>query len=114
MKKYLILCVLILFAASCEAFAHPPVNVEVNYEPNGQTISVIVRHDVGNPRTHFIKEIDVSLNGKRIIEDKFTRQSNDNGQSADYEVPSLKKGDTVTVDAYCSVSGKKTASISIK
>lgn len=114
MKKNVMLCVLLLLAASNNAFAHPPGHIDITYEPNSQTISVLVEHNVGNPRTHFIKEIDVSLNGKRMIEDKFTRQSNDNDQSADYEIPDLKKGDTITVDAYCSISGQNSTVISIK
>lgn len=105
---------ILVFFASQTAFAHPPSNIGITSDPSSQTISVIVYHDVANPKTHYIKEIDIAVNGKRVIEDKFTMQSENNSQQATYELPDLKNGDKVTAEAFCNVSGQKSVSMTVK
>jgi desulfoferrodoxin (superoxide reductase-like protein) len=85
------------------AFAHPPSNIDIS--TNEDTVQVTVTHNVNDPHTHYIKTIELSLNGKKIIEQSFSFQYDKNFQKATYFLPALKKGDVLSVDADCNQFG---------
>lgn len=55
--------------------------------------------------TTFLK-VDVSLNDIEIIEHKISRQDSNTNQTTSYLIPDTKTGDMISVEAYCSISGK--------
>ena len=57
------------------------------------------------PTEHFIKEITVMVNGKKIETKKFKMQDSNSGQMTAFIVTPLKKGDKITVDTKCSIKG---------
>lgn len=95
------------------AFAHPPNDIIFKYDKKSKIFSVGVAHSVKNPAKHFIKEIDIKVNRKEWISQKFTSQANSEVQAASYAQADLKKGDVVEVLAVCSEKGelKKTFKI---
>ena len=96
-----------LFLVSCSvAFAHPPSDIIFKYDGKNKILSVGVAHSVKDPQKHFIKEIDIKVNGKEWIKQKFINQANKNAQAASYAQVSLKKGDVIEVLADCNESGK--------
>jgi len=93
------------------AFSHPASNVTLVVD--GTILIVTVQHNVSNPRTHYIKEIIVTLNEKNIITQLFFLQT-DNTQKVSYTIPSLKSGDTITVEANCNRGGNRKGIITVK
>lgn len=85
------------------AFAHPPSAIEIKVD--GKKIEVEVRHSVGNPNTHYIDDIDVTVNDKEMIVQKFDSQINESGQLGIYVIPSLKSGDKIVVEVDCNMGG---------
>jgi len=71
-----------------------------------KTFSVLVLHEVRNPKEHFIKKVEVKLNGSSVITQKITRQDRDNAVTVVYIIPDVKPGDVVNLEAECSISGK--------
>ena len=71
-------------------------------------------HDVGNPLNHYIKKVDVGLNGKEIIEHSLSRQDNNDSQTISYFIPDVKNGDLLSVEGHCSISGKLKKEIVVK
>jgi len=88
------------------AYAHPPSDIIITFDPKTKILSAVIMHNVSNPESHFIKKVDIGLNGKEIIELKFSRQDNNASQPVSYLIPDAKAGDTLSVEAYCSISGK--------
>jgi len=106
---FLFLLIMCLFLPT-QAFSHPASKVILSVED--KILQVTVQHNVGNPQTHYINEITVTLNGKKIITQLFFLQT-DNTQKVSYTIPSLKPGDTITVLAHCNRGGNREGTITV-
>ena len=107
--KIIIVLIVSLFY-SILVFAHPPTKIDISV--NETVIGIIVTHPVPNPANHYINKIEVSLNEKKIIEQSFSLQT-ENTQKASYNIPELKKGDVVTVEADCNQYGELEQKITV-
>jgi len=108
--KYLILSLIIMLFVVSPVFAHSPKSVEITVSE--KNISVSISHGVSNPKNHYVKRVEVMLNGQKIIEQKFSLQEG-NSQEVIYHIPSLKISDTVTVEAFCNIGGSQKKTIII-
>ncbi len=89
-----------------DVFAHPPSDIEISFDSATKTLKAVITHPVSNPKTHFINKVDVFLNGEEIVEHKISAQDNNSTQTVSYLIPDAKPQDTVSVEAYCNISGK--------
>lgn len=111
MKKTILILLLLSFAATI-SLAHPPK--KINLKLTGERLSVEVLHESGSVQTHYIKSIEVMLDGKKMIEQHYTLQM-PSGQTATYDIPDLaKKYKTLAVTATCSKFGSKTQTLMLK
>lgn len=94
-----------------QAFSHPASKVILSVE--GNILHITIQHNVSNPQTHYINEITVTLNGKKIITQLLFLQT-DNTQKVSYTIPSLKSGDTITVLAHCNKGGNRKGTITVQ
>lgn len=104
---------LILLNQTEDAYAHPPQDIIITYDPDTKILQAVIIHNVSNPEKHYIKKVNVSLNGLHIIEHKISKQDNNTSQTAAYLIPDAKSGDTVSVEAYCSISGEMEKQITL-
>jgi small ligand-binding sensory domain FIST len=88
------------------SYAHPPSDIIITYDKATKTLHAVIMHNVANPSNHYIKKVDVAINGQEIIEHKISGQDNNTNQTVAYLIPDAKTGDTISVEAYCSISGK--------
>ena len=103
MKTILIaLAVTLLFVTG--AYCHAPSKIDLTRL--GTEINVTVIHGVLDPKTHFIKYIGISVNGMKMIDQRFTMQTDDDMQQVKYIIPSLVMGDKVEIEAECNQSGE--------
>lgn len=110
-KIILMLCSLLL--TSAQAFAHPPSDIQIEFDNNTKTLKAVVYHSVANPLTHYIKKVDISLNGQKVQTLNFTRQMQKTTQPVETMVPEAKAGDVLSVEAYCNLYGKLKKEIKI-
>ncbi len=113
-RKVWFLALFIFFAAVPMAYAHPPSDIRISFDPNTKILKAVIMHNTSNPLSHYIEKVDVGLNGKEIIEQLISREDNNESQSVSYLIPDAKDGDTVSVEGYCSISGKLTKEIKLK
>ncbi|MFC1508088.1 hypothetical protein ACFL60_00185 [Candidatus Omnitrophota bacterium] len=107
MRKVILLMLSFLFVLSfMNAYAHPPSDIKIEYDAETRIVSAVIVHPVSNIEQHFIKKVDVWLNGEEVIVHKISGQDNNHDQSTKYMIPDAKTGDTITIEAYCSMSGK--------
>jgi len=112
MKKIaLLLCG--LFVASTMAFAHPPSNIKIQFDDKTKILTAVIEHRVSNPKSHYINKVDIGLNGKEIQMLSFEEQETNTYQTVKFVVPQAKKGDTLSVEGYCNLSGKLEKEIKI-
>lgn len=115
MKKIILFGLICYFVSiSTLAFAHPPQDIKVNFDKNSKMLRAVITHNVSNPKAHFIKKVDVSINGEEIIEHKISEQDNNTTQVVSYLIPDVKPGDKISVEAYCSISGKLEKQIKVE
>lgn len=88
------------------AYAHPPSDIKITFDPKTKILQAVIIHNTNNPISHYIKKVDVGLNGKRIIEHNISREDNNETQTVSYLIPDVKDNDILSVEACCSISGK--------
>jgi desulfoferrodoxin (superoxide reductase-like protein) len=94
-------------------FAHPPKNVSLEYDNDTKVLSVMIEHSVKDPSKHYVKEVVVEVNGKKQVEQTFTRQADGEQHDVVYKIIDVDEGDKITVVAYCNISGKKKSELII-
>lgn len=115
MKKIAILAVfLAFFTAVSTAYAHPPSDIKITFDPKTKMLQAIIIHNTSNPIKHYIKKVDVGLNGKEIIGHAISREDNNENQTVRYLIPDAKGGDVISIEGYCSISGSLKKEITIK
>jgi desulfoferrodoxin (superoxide reductase-like protein) len=111
MKKVLIILFTLCFILP--AFAHSPSNIIVEYNKEKKELDISIEHAVYDPKTHYIKNVTILKNNRKIIADDFKEQQNKSEQVLQYIIRNLKKGDNITVKADCSVHGSVSETITI-
>ena len=114
MKKIGLFLLLFILSTSLSAYAHPPPDIKITFDAKTKVLTAIIVHNVSNPTGHYIKKVDVGLNGKEIIEHKISRQDNNKTQTVSYYIPDVKDGDVLSVEGYCSIAGKLEKEIKVK
>lgn len=87
--------------------AHTPKSVDLEYDSETGILNASIIHSVNNASKHYVNKIIVELNGKKIIEQTFKRQVDDEVQMVMYKIIDAKESDKIKVTAYCNISGKK-------
>lgn len=103
-KTALLLCSLLVI--SSVAFAHPPSDIKIQFDPAAKVVIATIEHSVSNPKTHYINKIDIGLNGKEIQTLTFTKQDANKEQTFALPLPEAKNGDTLSVEGYCNLGGE--------
>jgi len=113
MKKSIlfVVCFLIIIPP---AFCHPPQDIIITFDPATKMLEATIIHQVSNPNNHFIKKVDIAVNGKEVISHELTRQEDAREQKVAYRLTDLSSKDKVSVEAYCSISGKLEKEIEVK
>ena len=106
MRKMALFLVLFFTAGLSLAYAHPPSDIKITFDPQTRILTAVIFHDVKDITKHFIKKVDVGLNGGEIINQSISQQDNDTSQTVSYLIPDAKAGDEISVEGYCSISGK--------
>ncbi len=105
---------LTFFMAASVAYAHPPSDIRITFDPKTKMLQAVIVHNTNNPLNHYIKKVDVGLNGKEIIEHNISREDNNQTQTVSYLIPDAKDSDILSVEAYCSISGKLKKEIAVR
>ena len=115
-KKFMKLCAfgvgslavnsMLLSSLSSTAYAHPPSDIKITYNPKTKILTAVIMHNVSDVKKHFIYKVITGLNGKEIINHAISKQDNKTDQTVSYLIPDAKPGDALSVEAYCNLSGK--------
>ena len=114
MKK--LMTIFMVFAGlliTSAAYAHPPSDIKISFDAKTKMLTAVILHNTSNPAGHYIKKVDVGLNGKEIIEQHISRQDNNLSQLVTYLIPDVKNKDVISVEGYCSISGKLSKAITV-
>ena len=113
MKKITFMMALLSIIAVQAAYAHPPTDMSLSFDKYTKMLKVNVSHAVSDPRTHYVKEIEVSINGSKVLRHTLTKQDTDAAQYVQYTLPDVESGDIIRVDVRCSSFGKRMKELKI-
>jgi desulfoferrodoxin (superoxide reductase-like protein) len=120
MKKILILASICLFVlVQFSVSAHAPSGINASFNSKTGELTLKVMHDVGKSKVkdvskHFIKSIEIKLNGQALTTLTFDKQETPAYQSAKYKIDKpYKKGDKISITATCSLKGSAMKEIKI-
>lgn len=105
---------LIFLATVSKAYAHPPSDIKITFDRETRILQAVIFHNTSDPVNHYIKKVDVGLNGKEIIDHEISREDNNETQTVSYLIPDAKEGDVLSVEGYCSISGKLKKEIKVE
>lgn len=114
MKKVCIAALVFVSLALPSAYAHPPSAIDISYNPVTKVLTVVITHQVSTPLTHYIKKVEVAINGKQIITQSLSKQDSNTSQTVIYYIPDAKKDDWISVEASCSIAGRHEAKIKVQ
>jgi desulfoferrodoxin (superoxide reductase-like protein) len=97
-----------LFFLTSLLFAHPASNIDFNYIKESQQVEIKVGHVVGDRISHYIKNITIYLNGKKIITQNAESQVDKKKQEVLYKIIDLKENDVIKVEVQCNKHGTRT------
>lgn len=85
-----------------------------SFDQKTKMLTAVIVHNTSNPVSHYISKVDVGLNGKEIIEHTISKEDDNQSQTVRYLIPDVKDGDVISIEGYCSISGKLTKEITVK
>ncbi|MBF0522582.1 MAG: hypothetical protein HQL24_05945 [Candidatus Omnitrophica bacterium] len=112
-KMFMVFALLIFMAAASTAYAHPPSDIKITFNPSTKILTAAIIHNTSNPSKHYINKVDVGLNGKDIITQMISKEDNNASQTVSYLIPDAKAGDILSVEGHCSISGALKKEISV-
>jgi len=110
MKKLILMAVLSVFFAFT-VNAHPASKVTLKYKDN--KLDIFIAHKVKNYNTHYIKTVEIYVNGELVETMELTHQNDVDYSTFLVKMPDLKRGDVVEVKTTCNKFGSKSGKIVI-
>jgi len=94
------------------SYADAPHDVKLSYDFSAQTLAVTITHKASFPSFHHIKNVEIKKNSSVISTTNYDTQPGESPFTYTYKVATAQ-GDKLEVTATCSLSGSKTATITV-
>ncbi|MDT8283914.1 MAG: hypothetical protein RQ767_00160 [Thermovirgaceae bacterium] len=106
-RKALIMAVALaaILATANMGFSHPPTSIELEYSADDGVLSILIAHPVGDVSTHFIKKVDVKVDGRVAADLFYIGQIEKSGEKVSVTIGNFKPGTDVSVIAECNKFG---------
>jgi hypothetical protein len=112
MKKWTLSLIFVFLAGLM--YGHPPSIDQMVYDPDTKLLTLNISHNItAHPANHFVKEVDISINGKEAVSQVFESQESPESEIVIYKIL-VKTGDVVEAYAACSLKGDTTKEITIE
>jgi hypothetical protein len=112
-KKILLPLSILSILTVASAFAHPPSGIKLSFDGDARLLQVTVMHDTQKPDEHFIKSIQIRINGKDAVRQSYIKQTDPQKRTALVLLEDVKAGDEISVTGECNVFGKKTETVKL-
>lgn len=95
----------VMFLWNAPAQAHPPKDITVAYDGETATLTVTIEHSVKDEEKHYIEEIRVLRGSTELAQARPGKQTDKEQEVLKVNLPGLKSGDVLTVEAKCNIFG---------
>ena len=94
------------------AYANPPKDVTLVYNSASQTLEVTIVHESASPSWHYIKKVEITVNGKSISVNDYKSQPDKTKYVYSYKVQAVQN-DVLEVTATCNIYGSKAVKLTV-
>lgn len=94
----------VLLAVSAGS-AHPPSSLDLAYSADEGILTISIAHAVGDVSTHYIKSVNVTVDGRQAADLFYVRQGEKNGEKILVTIGWLEKGSQLSVTVKCNRFG---------
>jgi hypothetical protein len=115
LNKIIILGVFVIMITALyplEGIAHPPQDMQLDYDLENQILSVTITHNSLDSNSHYIYKIEIEKNNVQYLVEEYDNQPTQDTFSYTYTVEAVIN-DVLTVIAYCSLYGSLSKSITV-
>lgn len=116
MTKIIFAALLLSLAVLCfhpgMSYADAPKDVKIEYNQSAQTLAVTITHKSMFGGMHYIKSVEIRKNSVPISMNNYNSQPKDVPFTYIYKVAAAE-GDTLEANVVCSMSGSKSASVTV-
>lgn len=112
MKKAIVLSLLLVMAGAASLFAHPPTEIQLQYDQSRDVLSVKMTHVSNNTPKHHIRRIQIFVNGEEKESVYFVNQTSGQGFQEDLSL-AAQPGDKIRIKASCNVAGYGEAELEV-
>lgn len=102
----------LLWIAASMAYAHPPTDIQMEFDKVSQTLHLKMQHVSSDFYDHYIRKTVVYVNGQEAATVANHRQINPSEFKQDISVQA-KVGDEITVKIYCAEGGVGSAAMTV-
>ena len=108
------LCFMVAFVLffPLSASANAPKELKLAYEASSQNLKVTITHASPFPSSHYIKSVEIKINGKTALTKEYKSQPAETPFTYAYDI-AASPGDVLEVTAACSFYGSKTEKLTI-
>jgi hypothetical protein len=92
--------------------AHSPSSINLDFEYDSQVLTVVIRHSVSNPNSHYVFLIEIWKNDVSITTRSYDSQTNSSTQMDTFDI-SEEDGDVLRVKGDCNQGGSITGQITV-
>lgn len=114
MKTNRLLSLLMIAIVPSMLSAHAPKKVLIEYSKDSGILKISVPHSVKDVSAHYIETIRISVDDEEVNVIDYTTQSSKASHEVDLEMPDLKSGSEIKVNAKCNKMGAKSATLKVK
>jgi len=108
----LLIIITAIYSITENTIAHSPSTLIVSYNLQTQELRITITHQVANPSTHYISNVEIKKNNVAYNTTFYTEQPDPNSFTYSYSV-NATVGDTLQVTASCIQGGSKTSQLTI-
>jgi hypothetical protein len=108
-----LILVAVCFMYPQTSLANAPKDVNLSYDSQSQMLTVSITHKSPFPSFHYIKIVEIKNNGNIVSTNKYKNQPDQATFTYNYKVPA-KVGETLEVNASCSLYGSKTVNLIVE
>jgi hypothetical protein len=108
----LVLLTILLIVFTRPAAANAPKEVALSYDAAARTLTVQITHPSPAPSMHYVKYVEIKIDGKPLLSEKYTSQPAPATFSYTYPVEP-GAGNVLEVTASCNLFGSRTEKLDL-
>ena len=108
----IVVATMVFLSCLPKAWATPPISVTITYDLNRQVLHIDAPHPSDKLDKHYLRKVQIYLNGKEAATVFYPRQKLPSGLAEDISF-AAEAGDNISVELTCSQGGIGKASLDI-